>query len=131
MYWTISNRLLYNKKLPTIPPLLVDSKLVSDFCKRANIFNSFFASICTPIDNASCLPFFSYNTGSRIKSFHVTEMDILAITKTLYPNKAHGCNNITIKVIKICRLSLVLPLKTIFKHSLKKGKFQEYRKRQK
>ena len=66
-----------------------------------------------------------------MKSFHVTEMDILAITKTLYPNKAHGCNNITIKVIKICRLSLVLPLKTIFKHSLKKGKFQEYRKRQK
>ena len=57
-YWTILNRLVYNKKLPTRPPLLADGKMVSDFCKKANVFNNFFASICTPIDNASCLPFF-------------------------------------------------------------------------
>ena len=78
-YWTISKRLLCNKKLPAIPPLLVDGKLVSDFCKKANIFNNFFASICTPINNTSCLPSFSYRTGSRMKSFHVTENYILAI----------------------------------------------------
>ena len=122
-YWTILNRLLYNKKLPTIPPLLVDGKMVSDFCKKANIFNNFFASICTPIDNTSCLPSFSYRTGSRIKSFQVTENDILAIIKTI--DKAHGCDNISIKMIKICSLSLTLPLKIIFEHSLKKDKFPE------
>ena len=104
-YWTILNRLLYNKKLPTIPHLLVDGKLVSDFCKKANIFN-FFASICTPIGNTNCLPSFSYRTGSRIKSFHVTENDILAIIKTLDPNKTHGWNNISIKMIKICSQSV-------------------------
>ena len=124
-YWTILNRLLYNKKLPTIPPLLADGKLVSDFCKKANIFNNFFASICTSIDNKSCLTSFSYRTRSRIKCFHVTENDILAIIKTLDPNKAHGCNNISINIIKICSQSLTLPLKIIFKHSLKKGKFQK------
>ena len=107
-YWTILNCLLYNKKIPTIPPLLVDGKLVSDFCKKANIFNNFFASICTPIDNTSCLPSFSYRTGSRIKSFHVTENDILAIIKTLDPNKAHGCDNISIRMIKICNQSLTV-----------------------
>ena len=121
-YWTILNHLLYNKKLP-IPPLLVDGKLVSDFYKKANIFNNFFASICTSIDNTCCLMSFSYRTRSRIKYFHVTENDILAIIKTLDPNKAHGCNNISIKIIKICSQSLTLPLKIIFKHSLKKGKF--------
>ena len=57
-YWTILNRLLYNKKLPTIPPLLVDGKMVSDFGKKANIFNNFFASICTPIDNTMFTVFF-------------------------------------------------------------------------
>ena len=124
-YWTILNRLLYNKKIPTIPPLLVDGKLVSDFCKEANIFNNFFVSTCTPIDNTSCLPSFSYRTGSRIKSFRVTENDILAIIKTLDPNKAHGCDNISIKMIKICSQSLTLPLKIIFEHSIKKGKFPE------
>ena len=75
-YWTILNRLLYNKKLPTVPPLLVDGKLDSEFCNRTNIFNNFFASMCTPI-------------GSRIKYFHVTENDILAVIKA-DPNKAHG-----------------------------------------
>ena len=124
-YWTILNRLLYNKKLPTIPLLLVDGKLVSDFCKNVNIFSNFFASTCTPIDNTSCLPSFSYRAGSRIKSFHVTENDILAIIKTLDPNKAHGCDNISIKMIKICSEPLILPLKIIFEHSLKKGKFPE------
>ena len=122
-YWTILNRLLYNKKLPTIPPLLVDGKMVSDFGKKANIFNNVFASICTPIDNTSCLPSFSYKTGSRIKSFQVTENDMLAIIKSLDPNKAHGCDNIPIKMIKICSQSLILPFKIIFEHSLKKGKF--------
>ena len=121
-YWTILNRLLYNKKLPTIPPLLVDGKMVSDFCKKANIFNNFFTSICTPIDNASCLPSFSYRAGNRIKSFEVTENDILVIIKT-DPNKAHGCDNISIKMIKICSQSLILALKIIFGHSLKKVKF--------
>ena len=128
-YWTILNHLLYNKKLTTIPPLLVDGKLVSDYCKKANIFNNFFVSICTPIDNTSCLPSFSYRTGSRIKSFHFTENDILTIIKTLNPSKAHGCDNISIKMIKICSQSLPLPLKIIFEHSLKKGKFPEIRKK--
>ena len=128
-YWTILNRLLCNKKLPTIPPLPVDGKLVSDFCKKANIFNNFLASICTPRDNTRCLPPFSYRTGRRIKSFHVTENYILAIIKTLYPNKAHGCGNISIKMINICSQSLILPLKMIFEHSLKKGKFPEILKK--
>ena len=124
-YWTILNGLPYNKKIPTIPPLLIDGKFVSGFCEKANIFNNFFASICTPIDNASCLPSFSYRTGGRINSFHVTENDILAIIKSLDPNKAHGCDNISIKMIKMCSQSCISPLKMIFEQSLQKGKFPE------
>ena len=117
-YWTILTRLLYNKKLPTIPPLLVDGEMVSDFCKKANIFNNFFASIFTLTNNTSRLPSFSYRAGSRIKSSQVTENDILAIIKSLDPNKAHGCDNISIKMTKIFSQSLILPLKIIFQHSL-------------
>ena len=65
-----------------------------------------------------------------MKSFHVTENDILAIVKALDPNKAHSCDNISIKMIKLCSQSFILPLKIIFKHSLKKGKFPEIWKRQ-
>ena len=71
-------------------------------CKKANIFNDICASICAPIHNSSCLPSFTCRTGSRIKSFHVTDNAILAIMKTLDPNKAGGCDNKSIKMIKIC-----------------------------
>ena len=53
-----------------------------------------------------------------MKSFQVTENDILPIIKTLDPNKAHGCDNISIKMINICSQSLTLPLKVIFEHSV-------------
>ena len=41
-YWPILSRLLYNKIIPAIPPLLADGKFVSDFCEKANLFNIFF-----------------------------------------------------------------------------------------
>ena len=47
--WTTLNRLLYSKKVPAIPPLFVDGSFISDYCKKANLFNNAFVSICTPI----------------------------------------------------------------------------------
>ena len=41
-YWAILNRLLYNKIIPAIPPLFIDSSFISDYCKKANLFNNFF-----------------------------------------------------------------------------------------
>ena len=78
-YWTIINHLLYNNKIPAIPPLLVHGNFVSDFNKKANVFNNCFASVCTSIKNATTLSYFSYRINSRINSFHATENDILPI----------------------------------------------------
>ena len=103
--------------------LFIDGKFVSDFYKKANIFNNLFASMCTPIKNASILPAFSYRTEQRINSFRVSEGDILAIMKTLDPAKAHGLDDISIKMIKICNDSITKPLKLIFEQSLKQGEF--------
>ena len=91
-YWTLLNRLLYNKKIPAIPPLLADGKFVSDFYEKSNILY-ISASIYTPIKNASTLPSFSYRTNTRIKSFNITEKDIinnnLSIIKSLVSTKAY------------------------------------------
>ena len=89
-YWAILSRLLYNKKIPAIPPILADGKFVSDFCKKANLFHNFVSSICTPIQNTSILPPFLYRANARITSFHVTKEDILLITKMLDSFKTHG-----------------------------------------
>ena len=52
----ILSPLLYNKKIPVIPPLLVDSKFVSNFSEKENLLIFFFSSICTPMQNTSVLP---------------------------------------------------------------------------
>ena len=124
--WALLNRLLYNKKIPAIPPLLVDRKFVSDFYEKANIFNNFFASICTSIKSASTLPSFSYRTNTRIRSFNISEKDILSIIKSLDPTKAHGCDKLSIKMIQICNEVITIPLKLNFGQSLEKEKFQKF-----
>ena len=85
--WTIINRLLYNKRIPAIPPLLVDGNFVSDCNKKVNLFNKFFLSVCTPIKISSTPPHFSHRRNSRIHSFHATEKDMLLIRKSLDPTR--------------------------------------------
>lgn len=57
--------------------------------------------------------------------FSVTEKYILAIIKSLDSNKSNGSNNISIKMIKICRALLALPLKTIFEAALSDDGFPD------
>ena len=123
-YWPILNHFLYNKKIPAIPSLFVDGNFISDFREKANLFDNFFASLCTPIKNSS-LPPFIYKTNTRIHCFCFTKKDILSIINSLNSNKAHKYDNISIKMIKICNESVTIPLKIIFEESLKKGTFPD------
>ena len=47
---------LNNKKTPNIPTLFYENRFVTDFKKKAELFNSFFAKQCTLINNGSSLP---------------------------------------------------------------------------
>ena len=118
-YWAILNNLIYNKKIPAIPPLFVKGNFVLDFSLKANLFNDFYASICTPIQNSSVLPPLKYRASKKLNSFSVFEKDILLIIK------AHGYDNLSIKMMKLCEESVVIPLKIIFEDSLKCGVFPE------
>ena len=75
----------YNdSKIPLISPLLVNNKTVSDFTEKANIFNDFFATQCTPLSNNSVLPSaISFKTQSRLFSINFEKEDILKIIRTL------------------------------------------------
>jgi len=57
VFWTAFKRLVNNKKLVNIPPLIEGvSTFVTNFQEKADIFNKYFASICRPINNGSVLP---------------------------------------------------------------------------
>ena len=55
-YWSILKTFLNGKKVPIVPPLLINDKLISDFEVKANHFNNFSASQCTALDNSSTIP---------------------------------------------------------------------------
>ena len=39
-YWSIISKFLNTKKIPIIPLILVNGKLISDFQEKANLFNN-------------------------------------------------------------------------------------------
>ena len=100
-YWAMLNPLLYNKKIPAIPPLSVDGSFISGYCKKANLFNNFFASICTAIKNNSVLPPLLYKTNTRIRSFRVSKrMYLLSIINPLDWSNSHGYDSISVRMVK-------------------------------
>ena len=102
-----------------IPPLLVNNKLVADFKAKANILNDFFSKQCTPLANGGKLPENQvYLINSRINSVAFSDNLVINIIRNLNVNKAHGHDDISIKMIKMCDESLVMPLSITFRNSL-------------
>ena len=128
-YWKIINRFLSNKKIPAIPPLLVNAEIISNYSQKVSIFNKFFASQCTPLQNSSSLPTFYLRTDETLSTLNIRDDDIFAIIKNLNLNKSHGWDNISIRMIKIIGKSIVYPLKLIFEASLQGGEFPDYWKK--
>ena len=129
-YWSILKTFYNNKKIPQIPPLLEDDKFVTDMKTKADIFNKFFAEQCTPLKNDSKLPSNQiYLTQSRLGSLNFNEDEILKIIRALNPHKAHGYDDISIRMIKICDKSLLKPLIILFKNSTKSSHYPDIWKR--
>ena len=126
MYWSILKTFYNDKKIPLIPPLLVDDKFVIDIQRKANVFNKFFAEQCTPLNNNSSLPVNQlFLTYSRLMSLDFDEDELLLIIRALNINKAHGHDDISIRMIKICDKSLIKPLMLIFKKSIRSSYYPD------
>ena len=123
-YWSILKTFLNNKKIPCIPPLLHQDKFVTDFKEKTNIFNNFFANQCSIVSNNSELPVtLTRKAHESLSTIDFSTDDILKIIRNLDPNKAHGHDMISIRMIKICDTSICRPLKLIFQACLESGKF--------
>ena len=103
-YWSILKTILNNKKIPCIPPIYHRNNYITDFKEKAQIFNNFFAKQCTLVENTSKLPTDSLKrTKNLLSTISFTKDDIAKIIKNLNPNKAHGFDMISIRMLKICR----------------------------
>ena len=77
-YWSILKTLYNGKKISLIPPILVNNKLISNFKEKANHFNAFFASQCTPVSNDNALPSTTNSVSNvSLSSIQFKDQDIL------------------------------------------------------
>ena len=115
---------LTGKKVPCIPSIFHQNRFITDFREKAELFNSSFANQCSSVQNSSVLPtdfelfrdksfsnIFTDNDGGRISS--------------LDPNKAHGHDMMSIRMLKICGNSINKPLGLIFRACLEHGIFPQ------
>ena len=125
-YWSILKTFYNGRKIPIIPPLLINYKLETDFKKKAHHFNAFLASKCTPLINNSVVPdSVDYITTAKLSSINFNNVDIFKIIKSLNANKVHGHDDISIRMIKLCDQSIVKPLSIIFKNCIEDGIFPD------
>ena len=124
-YGSLLRCLLNNNKIPLIPPLFHENKFVTDFKEKAELFNSHFATQCSLISNSSKLPQHTqYSTDNRLSCVSFSHHKITKVIQNLDPNKAHGHNNISIRILKVCGPSIYKPLEIIFNQCLETGVFR-------
>ena len=92
--------------------------------KKLNYLTIFFVNQCSLLSNNSVL---STNlpqlTSKCLDSIHFSSSDIVKIISRLDPNKAHGHDMLSIRMIKLCGSSICKLLSTIFKDYINDGKF--------
>ena len=114
-----------NIKISSIPPIFPNGKTISNVADKANLFNDFFASQCTPLENSSTLPPFSVKTDKRLNTINFNGDDIISKIKSLDSKKAPAADNISIRMIKLSGDSIILPLTLIFEDCIDKGIFPD------
>ena len=116
--------MLNGKKVPCIPPIYDNNRYVTDFKEKCQLFNSYFSEQCTLLKNISTLPnTCSKHTNNILDTIVFLKEDIYKIIKNLDPNKAHGQDIISIRMIKLCGISICKPLEINFQNCLRSGKF--------
>ena len=98
---------------------LPDGSYTNDNQEKAEILNSYFASVFT-VEGPETLPEFEdRNFAEPVTNININGTNIAKAIDKLKASKSQGPDQIHPKLIKECKDSLVKPLEIIFKKSLK------------
>ena len=101
-YWLILKTLISGRKVPVVPPLLINDEFISNFKTKANYFNRFFNQQCTAISTDSSIPF-SVNlaTVETVTKINFDEQLISKLIVALNRNKAHGHDGLSVCMLQM------------------------------
>ena len=74
-------------------------------------------------------PIFGKKTDKSISTVTFTSDDIATLIQNLDPNKAHGHDMLSIRMLKLCGKSICKPLDLILQSCIKHGEFPTERKK--
>ena len=113
--------MIQKKKFSEILTLLENGLFVTSIETKANIINDYFVKQCCAITTGSTLPSFLPRSALRLQSLEIDKEKVLRIIHALDSKRAHGCDDISISMIKLCDTLIVEPLCLIFEKSLEIG----------
>ena len=100
------------------------NEFLIDFDKKAELFNSFFPGQCSLVSSSSELPSkLKHLTQSHLSLMTFSTDDIAKMIQNLDHNKAHGHDQVSIRMLKLCSNSICKPLKIIFNRCLETSTF--------
>ena len=106
-YWSILKTFANGRKVPLIPPLLINDEFISYFKSKVNYFSWFFNQQCTAISVDSSIPFsVNFPTNETVNTINFDEQLISKLIVALNPNKAHGYDGLSIRLLNIVSKSL-------------------------
>ena len=90
----------------------------------------FFSKQCTPLESHSIIPEeLKYLTNKRLSWIDFSDEDITKIIRGLDISKAHGHDDISVRMIKMCDSAISKPLRIIFQNCLESSTFPDCWKR--
>ena len=124
-FWNAFKKLANKKKTTNIPPIIENNVYVTDFHQKSTIFNDYFAKQCTIHDNGSTLPQLIYRTNSVLSNIVINLDEIVGIILKQNVRKAHGCDKVSMAMLKLCPKEIAVPLRIIFQKCIDTGKFPD------
>lgn len=80
----------------------------------------------TPVESSSTIPTLKHKTNTtHLNSLNISKDDIFLIIKNLDNSRAYGWDNISIRMIKLCDITIAILLKLIFKSVLEESTFPD------
>ena len=99
---------MVHTKIPVIPPLLENNKLITDFKLKVNLFHDSFNHQCTTVYNLNSVPEnLNFESEKRLSIFEICNGDIVKFIRSLDPNKARSQNGILFRMLKLCATSFI------------------------
>ena len=101
------------------PSLLENGLFVTNIESKATVLNDYFVEQCSSVETGSTLPNFRPQRTCSLAEIPIDkDKNIFRLIRSLDSNKAHGCDGISVAMIKICDDCLFEPLSLILKACL-------------